>query len=129
MSLCPAVPNWPTATQQGDDATRTFEVVVAPQALEQPPHLYRYVAHASVPDVAARRTYAILDCGEGLRHFARRCTRLNDVRPGMRVANCRKPAVIALAVVESRFSVLAVFDGGQDLESMLRVDSRKGALQ
>jgi hypothetical protein len=44
------------------------------------------------------------------------------VRPGLRVTNYKKRAVIAFDVVADRVSIIGVFYGGQDYESLLQSD-------
>lgn len=51
-----------------------------------------------------------------------RGTRRDDVRPGLRITNYRKRAVIAFSAVKSVVSILGVYYGGQDYESLLQAD-------
>jgi len=67
-------------------------------AEEQLAELYRYIAAAASPDVAARYTEAIVTYCESLRTFPLRGTMRDDVRPGLRITNYRKRAVIAFDV-------------------------------
>lgn len=74
----------------------SFRVVFTPEAEEQLLDLYRYIAKAASPDIAARYTDAIVSYCESLRTFPHRGTKRDDVRPGLRVTNYRKRAVIAV---------------------------------
>ena len=46
--------------------------------------------------------------------------RRDDIRPGLRITNYKKRAVIAFAVDAEVVSVIGVYYGGQDYESVLR---------
>ena len=48
-----------------------------------------------------------------------RGTQRDDIRPGLRVTNYKGRAVIALTVDADRVSILGVFYGGQDYETVL----------
>ena len=43
----------------------------------------------------------------------------DDIRPGLRVINYKKRTVIAYAVLNDLVSILGVFYGGQDYETVL----------
>jgi plasmid stabilization system protein ParE len=43
-----------------------------------------------------------------------------DIRPGLRTAFFRKRIVIAYAITSKTVTILGVFYGGQDYESLLR---------
>ena len=98
----------------------SYEVVFSPEAQEQLAELYRYIAAAASPDVAARYTQAIISYCESLRTFPLRGTTRDDVRPGLRVTNYRRRAVIAFDVAGERVSVIGIFYGGQDYEAILQ---------
>lgn len=100
----------------------TYRVVFSPEALEQLAELYRYIAEAASPDVAAQYTEAIVSYCESLRTFALRGTPRDDVRPGLRITNYKKRAVIAFDVDTEVVSIIGVFYGGQDYETVLRDD-------
>jgi toxin ParE1/3/4 len=100
-----------------------YRVVFAPQAMDQLLELYGYIAGASSPDTAARYTEAIVSYCESLRTFPHRGTQRNDVRPGLRITNYKGRTVIAFSVDSEQISIIGVFYGGQDHESMLRVDA------
>ena len=99
-----------------------YSVVFSPKALEQLDSLYEYIADAASPEIAYRYTSAIVTYCEGLNSFPHRGTRRDDVRPGLRVTNYKKRAVIAFEVDTDRVSIIGVFYGGQDYESLLQSD-------
>lgn len=99
-----------------------FSVVFSPEALAQLEALYRYIAAATSPDIAYRYTSAIISYCEGLQAFPHRGTRRDDVRPGLRITNYKKRAVIAFEVSANVVSIIGVFYGGQDFETLLQSD-------
>jgi plasmid stabilization system protein ParE len=98
----------------------THRVVFSPEALEQLAGLFRYIAEAASPDIAARYTEAIVSHCESLRTFPLCGTKRDDVRPGLRITHYRKRAVIAYDVDAEVVSILGIFYGGQDYETMLQ---------
>lgn len=81
---------------------------------------YRYIAQSSAaPGVAARYTDAIVAHCEKLETFPLRSVQRDDIRPGLRITNYRKRAVIAYSVEDARISIIGVFYGGQDYEAAL----------
>lgn len=100
----------------------SYRVVFTPEAEEQLAALYGYIAVAASPDIAARYTAAIVSCCESLCTFPHRGTMRDDVRAGLRVANYKKRAVIAFAVDAELVSIVGVFYGGQDYETILSDD-------
>lgn len=96
-----------------------YRVVFAPEALEQLAELYRYISHAASPDIAAHYTDAIVSYCESLATFPHRGTKRDDVRAGLRITNYKKRAVIAFNVDTQCVSIIGVFYGGQDYESIL----------
>ena len=97
----------------------SHRVVFSPEAEEQLVALFRHIADAASPDIAARYTEAIVSYCESLREFPHRGTKRDNVRPGLRITHYRKRAVIAFAVDDEHVSILGVFYGGQDYESVL----------
>jgi plasmid stabilization system protein ParE len=100
----------------------SHRVVFSPEALEQLAALYRYIAEAASPDIAARYTEAIVSYCESLRTFPLRGTRRDDVRPGLRITNYKKRTVIAFDVKSEAISIIGIFYGGQDYETILQDD-------
>lgn len=103
-----------------------YRVVFSPEAEEQLAALYAYIATAASPDIAARYTEAIVAYCEGLVTFPHRGTRRDDVRPGLRITHYRKRTVIAFALDAEQVSIIGVFYGGQDYESILDDDAAAG---
>jgi toxin ParE1/3/4 len=84
--------------------------------------LYSYIAAAASPDIAARYIEAIVSYCESLCTFPHRGTMRDDVRPGLRITNYKKRAVIAFDVDAEQVSIIGVFYGGQDCETILQDD-------
>jgi plasmid stabilization system protein ParE len=103
--------------------TTTYTVTFAPEALEQLIIIEQYIAEAASPTVAARYVDAIVTYCEDLRTFPHRGTRRDDIRPGLRITNYRKRAVIAFDVDAALVSIIGVFYGGQDYETILQLDT------
>ena len=97
-----------------------WRVVDSPEAQAQLGQLYRDIAADRSPETAASYTGAIVDYCESLRTIPYRGTMRDDVRPGLRITNYRKRAVIAFIADEGIVSILGVFYGGQDYEAVLR---------
>ena len=97
-----------------------YTVIFTPEAQAQLVALYCYIAAAATPEVAARYTDSIVSYCEGLRDIPLIGTCRDDVRPGLRITNYKKRAVIAFAVDTERVSIIGVFYGGQDYETALQ---------
>ena len=95
-------------------------VVFSPEAVEQIAALYVYIAAAATPGTAARYIEAIVSYCESLQAFPYLGTMRDDVRPGLRITNYRRRAVIAFDIDADRVSIIGVFYGGQDYEAILR---------
>jgi plasmid stabilization system protein ParE len=100
-------------------------VLFAPEAEAQLTELYRYIAAAASPEIAARYTDEIVAFCEGLRTFPIRGTRRDDVRPGLRTIGYKRRVVIAFEVDAERVNIIGVFYGGQDYESALREEANE----
>ena len=99
-----------------------YRIIFSPEAEEQLAALYGYIASAASPDIAARYTEAIVSYCESLRTFPHRGTIRDDVRLGLRITNYKKRAVIAFDVDAEQVSIIGVFYGGQDYETILQDD-------
>lgn len=97
-----------------------YRVVFSPEAQEQLAELYRYIAEAASPDVAARYTEAIVSYCESLRTFPHRGTMRDDIRPGLGITHYKKRSVIAFYVDAETVSIIGVFYGGQNYETILQ---------
>lgn len=98
----------------------TYRVVFSPEAQEQLVALYRYVAEAASPAVAAQFTNAIVGHCESLCTVPHRGTMRDDIRPGLRITNYRRRTVIAFGIDADTVSIIGVFHGGQNHEAILR---------
>jgi len=96
-----------------------YSVVFSPEAQDQLSALFRYVSGASSPDIASHYTEAIISYCEGIVMFPYGGTGRDDVRPGLRTTSYKKRTVIAYAVVGDVVSIIGIFYGGQDYETML----------
>ncbi|MCL1860351.1 MAG: type II toxin-antitoxin system RelE/ParE family toxin [Proteobacteria bacterium] len=96
-----------------------YRVVFSPEAEEQIAALYRYIAAAASPDIAARYTDAIVTYCESLCTFPHRGAPRDDVRPGLRITHYKKRTVIAFDIAADLVSIIGVFYGGQDYETIL----------
>jgi plasmid stabilization system protein ParE len=107
----------------------SYRVAFSPEAQEQLADLYRYIAEAASPDIAAQYTEAIVSYCESLRTFPLRGSRRDDVRPGLRITNYRKRAVIAFDADADVVSIIGVFYGGQDYETTLHDDTNDNSAE
>ena len=97
-----------------------YGVVSAGGGLETVVPHDRYAANAAPREFAERYPGATVTYCEGFRDFPHGGTRRDDVRPGLRITNYRKRAVIAFDVNGAQVSIIGVFYGGQDHESVLQ---------
>ena len=101
-----------------------YTVTFTPEAEEQLAALYRYIAAAASPVVAERYTSAIITYCEGMHVVPNRGTRRDDIRPGLRITNYKRRAVIAFAVDDAalRVIIIGIYYGGQDYEAAFQAD-------
>ncbi len=100
-----------------------YHVMFSPEAMEQLADLYQYIAFEASPEIALGYTEAIVNYCESLCIFPLRGMARDDVRPGLRVTNYKKRAVIAFAVEKDLVYIVGIFYGGQDYESRLSEES------
>ncbi|MDL2279902.1 type II toxin-antitoxin system RelE/ParE family toxin [Desulfovibrio sp. OttesenSCG-928-G11] len=100
----------------------SYRIFFSPEAEEQLAALYNYIADAASPDIAAKYTEAIISYCEDMYTFPSRGIIRDDVRPGLRITNYKKRAVIAFEVDEGaeQVSIIGLFYGGQDYETILQ---------
>ena len=91
-----------------------YTVVFTPEAQSQLVALYRYIAAAASPALAARYTDAVVAYCEGLRTFPHRGIMRDDIRPGLRITHYRKRTVVSFEVNADQVTIIGVFHGGQD---------------
>lgn len=103
---------------------KSYAVVFAPEAEHNLLSIYDYIAEHGSPEIARRYTEAIVGCCESLATVPHRGTKRDDIRPGLRITNCKRRAVIAFEVDDrsTTVSILGVFYGGRDYEAILRDD-------
>lgn len=104
-----------------------FRVVFSPEAEEQLAALYNYIAAASAPDIAAHYTEAIVSYCESLETFPQRGALRDDVRPGLRITHFKKRAIIAFTVEAEQVTIIGVFYGGQNHETILQGSPADGS--
>jgi toxin ParE1/3/4 len=105
---------------------KTHTVDFTPEARDQLGAIYRYIAEsAASPEVAMRFTESIVAHCEGLAHFPLRGVKRDDIRPGLRLTNYHKRVEIAYTVDKLIVSIIGVFYGGQDYESVLQNDGNR----
>lgn len=76
----------------------SYTVQFAPEAVDQLAAIEDYLAHAGSALAAARYADAIVTYCESLVTFPQRGIRRDDLKPGLRVTNHRRNAVIAYIV-------------------------------
>ena len=96
-----------------------YRVVFSPEAEEQLVAIYYYISDAASPEIAAQYTEGIINYCNGLKLSPHRGTMRSDIRPGLRITNYKKRTVIAYFIVADLVSILGVFYGGQDYETIL----------
>ncbi len=101
---------------------KTYRVVFAPEAEAQLTQLYRHIAREASPEIALNYTSAIVDTCESLDQMPLRGVARGDIRPGLRTLSFRGRVLIAYAVGKDTVTILGVFYGGQDFETLLRED-------
>lgn len=77
------------------------------------------MAAAASPLVAQRYTDASVNYCETLETFPLGGTRRDDIRPGLRITNCKGRDVIAFNVSGTLVAIIGIFYGDQDYETEL----------
>lgn len=103
---------------------KTYTVVFTPEAEGDLVSIYEYIAVHGSPSVAASTPTIVTYC-EGLSTFPHRGTKRDDVRPGLRITNYKRRAVIAFEVDDAaaQVAIIGVFYGGRDYERALGSDA------
>ncbi len=101
-----------------------YSVIFSLEAVDQLMALYNHIADAASPDIANCHIEGIIAYCENLHSFPIRGVLREDVRPGLRITNYKKRTVIAFEVDKKagQVSILGLFYGGQDYETMLNDD-------
>ncbi len=102
--------------------TRPRVVLYSPEAEAQIVALYEYLAVRASPGIAEAYTNAIVERCDQLGEMPLVGIARDDVRRGLRTTFFRKRVVIACSVATKAVTILAIFHGGQDYESLLRDD-------
>jgi toxin ParE1/3/4 len=97
-------------------------IIYSPEAAEQLTNLYRYIAAHASANIAKRYTDALVDHCETLAVFPNRAVLREDIRSGLRLTHYKKRTMIAFSVFEKEVHILGFFYGGQDYESLLKID-------
>jgi len=84
--------------------------------------LYRYIEAEASPVIAERFTSAIVEHCNGFRELPHRTVRRDDIRPGLHITNYKGRVVIAFGVDANVVSIIEIFYGGRDYETLLRSD-------
>ncbi|WP_223842392.1 type II toxin-antitoxin system RelE/ParE family toxin [Methylotuvimicrobium alcaliphilum] len=65
------------------------------------------------------------------RFFPHRGNRRDKIRPGLRIPNYKRRTTIAFEVGEDFVSIIGIFHGGRDFETILQLDNavKKGKCQ
>ncbi len=99
-----------------------LKMVFSPEAEDHLIQLFNFIASNASPSIAHAYTSAIVERCEHLGDMPLQGIARDDIRPGLRTAFFRRRVVIAYAVDEARVTILAIFYGGQDYETLLRQD-------
>lgn len=91
-----------------------YEVVYSPEALEDPNRVRSYLANHFYPENDERFMDRLtLACG-GLGIAPYRCTKRDDLAPGIRSTGSERRATIYFKVGDGRVSIIGVCDGGRE---------------
>lgn len=102
--------------------TQPKAVAFSPEAEAQIVALYEYLAANASPRIAEAYTNAIIERCERLGETPLAGVARDDIRRGLRLTFFRKRVAIAYSAIAKAVTVLGVFYGGQDYESLLRDD-------
>lgn len=98
------------------------DVVFSPEAEAQIVSLYKYIAARASPAAAEAFTNDISKRCEQLGEMPLVGLARDDIRRGLRTISFRRRIVIAYSVAAKTVTILSIFYGGQDYESLLRED-------
>ena len=102
--------------------SRPKDVLFSPEAEAQIIALYEYLAENASPTIGESYTSAIIERCERLGEMPLAGIARGDIRKGLRLTFFRKRVAIAYSAISKRVTVLGIFYGGQDYESLLRDD-------
>ena len=100
-----------------------YSVIFTPEAEEQLAELYHYIAEKASPTSALRYTNAIVDFCASMKAFPHRGVARDDIRPGLRISNYKKNAIVAFAVddVALIVTIIGVFYGGRNYADIVSI--------
>lgn len=98
----------------------TYRVVFTPEAEDHLNDLYRYIADAAAPQIAAGYVDKVITYCEGLAEFPHRGLARDDIRAGLRITSYKKRTVVAFAVLDDVVAIIGIFHGRRDYEAILR---------
>jgi toxin ParE1/3/4 len=101
----------------------TYRVVFTPEAEDHLDELYRYIADAATPEIAAAYVEVIITYCEGLAEFPRAGRARDDIRPGLRTTAYKKRTVMVYVVLDDVVAVVGIFHGGRNYEAILADDA------
>jgi plasmid stabilization system protein ParE len=103
-----------------------YTVVFTPEAEGQLAELYRYIADKASANSALRYTNAIVDFCAAMKTFPRRGVARDDIRPGLRISNYKKNAIVAFAVDDVEFivTIIGVFYGGRNYADIIAIPDK-----
>jgi toxin ParE1/3/4 len=99
---------------------RPRDVAFSPEAESQIVGIYEYLADHASPAIAEAYANGIVERCEQLGDMPLVGIAREDIRPGLRTVFFRKRVVIAFAITSRVVTILGLFYGGQDYESLLR---------
>lgn len=99
----------------------SIRVIFTPESRRQLADLFHYISGQGNPDTAARYVDEIIGYCESLCTFPHRGVMRYDIRPGLRMTHYKKRTMIAFHVDESAVSIIGIFYGGQDYQSLLEI--------
>lgn len=99
-----------------------YRVIYSPESEAQLASLYRYIAHHGSSSIALGLTDAIVARCDSLDEMPLQGRLRDDLRPGLRTLGFRRRVLIAYSVEDTTVTVLGIFHGGQDYETLLRED-------
>ena len=97
-------------------------IIYAPEAEAQLVDLYRYIELQASPAIAQGFTEAIVARCSALAEFPDRGTPPEDLLAGLRTIAFRRRVTVAYRVDAEAVTILGIFYGGQDFESVFEND-------
>lgn len=98
---------------------KTRVVVFAPEARVDLLQLHDWLANAASPAIALKYVERLETYCDGFRTAGELGHRRDDLRPGLRIAGFEKRITIALAADDERVTILRLFYGGRNWETIL----------